>query len=123
MELECGSDGDPCYDDAHHRAGVLKSGETISPSGETPVFLTDGSVEGDWRLPTKKECVEFSTGDEYVRASNPQLFEGVQEDGYWSSSTKSTKTNWASYMSMAQGDMPSGYKYYPYWVWPVRSGN
>ena len=38
------------HDDAHSRAGILISG-TVGAN------LSDGSVEGDWRLPTKTELV------------------------------------------------------------------
>ena len=115
--------GETRYDDAHQRAGLLASGETISTSGET-VYLTDGSVVGDWRLPTKTELVGITIGDEYIRSgTGRQLFEGVQSLYYWSSTTYASITLGAWYVHMSDGYVYTSYKDTILYVWPVRSGN
>ena len=69
------------WDDAHTRAGILYA-------GMTGAGLSDGSVEGDWRLPTKSELVGITVGDEYIRSSKMYFFTNVQtDDDYWSSTT------------------------------------
>ena len=109
------------HDDAHTRAGLLASGETISTSGET-VYLTDDSAVGDWRLPTKTELVGITTGNEYVRhGTGGQLFEEVQTVGYWSSSTDASDTSKAWYVQMHYGDVSTTVKDGDAHVWPVRS--
>lgn len=55
------------YDDAHARAGILSDGTA---------GLSDGSVEGDWRLPTKVELqaltTDSSAGDK-ISSSTPTV--------------------------------------------------
>ena len=59
---DCDSPTYTCYDDAHQRAGLLYAGATDAD-------LSDGSVEGDWRLPTKTELSGLANGTEAVRDS------------------------------------------------------
>ena len=68
-------------DNAHVQAGILKA-------GAKGANLTDGSVEGDWRLPTKTELVGITIGTEPVSSSKKswRAFSGV-EGSYWSSTT------------------------------------
>ncbi len=47
--------------DAHHRAAQLWDGSPY----EGTAGLSDGSVEGDWRLPTKTELVGITVGELY----------------------------------------------------------
>jgi hypothetical protein len=95
--------------------------------------LTDGSVAGDWRLPTKEEWEEFVD----TRYTSPALcnasgmsqwsegdaFNNVQSGGYWSSTTDENNTGnaWAVYMD--SGGVGSTNKPYYGYVWPVRAGN
>jgi hypothetical protein len=109
------SDTDP-YDDAHTRAGVLEAGATGAD-------LSDGSVVGDWRLPTKEELYDLGNGDEAVRSGSMQAFTGVQSSYYWSSSSYASYTSVAWSVYMVSGDAGYGTKDYPYYVWPVRSDN
>ena len=102
-------------DDAHTRAGILYAGM----SGAN---LSDGSVEGDWRLPTKSELVGITVGDEYIRSSQMYKFTGVQVGYYWSSTTGSDYPNGAWYMGMYYGSVDFGNKGNGYYVWPVRGG-
>jgi hypothetical protein len=103
-------------DDAHTRAGLLKAGATGAD-------LSDGSVEGDWRLPTKTELYNLAHGTEAVRSGSPQAFTGVQSSWYWSSTTSADYTSNAWLVHMYYGYVDYGFKSYLFDVWPVRSDN
>jgi hypothetical protein len=100
---------------AHDRAAQVKDG--------TPATLTDGSVEGDWRLPTKEELYGLTHGTEAVRSGTPRAFTGVQSDRYWSSTTYASGTYTAWGVNVGTGVVYGNGKHYDYYVWPVRSGN
>jgi hypothetical protein len=106
---------------AHDRAAQVKNG--------TPITLTDGSVEGDWRLPTKEELYGLANGTEAVRCSNfpgscnVYGFTGVQSYYYWSSTTYATDSGFAWDVGMRFGSVDSTVKAFEYHVWPVRSDN
>ncbi len=107
------------WDDAHTRAGLLNAGDSTAG-------LSDGSVAGDWRLPTKAELVGITTntGNEYVRHSSQYFFTGVYYDFYyWSSTTMSSDLPYN-----AASVNPFCYVFYhnkgsSHNVWPVRSDN
>jgi len=104
------------HDDAHTRASALKDGTVVQGLyGE----LTDGSVEGDWRLPTFNELYGILYGDECVRTTTPQFFVGVQGDSYWTSTTDASYTSNARYVVFTNG-IGSTIKTTSYYVWPVR---
>jgi len=114
------SDTSGDYDDARRRAGILKNGELIKSSGES-VYLTDGSVKGDWRLPIKTELSGIiNEGGETVYSSNPQLFEGVQSLYYWTGTTNHAFTPYARRVAMGNGVDTSTFKTNSHYVWPVR---
>ena len=105
--------------DAHTRAGTLYDGMAGEPSG-----LSDGSVEGDWRLPTKSELVGIMTGDEYIRSSQMYFFTNVQSYYYyWSGTSYALNPYLAWSVSMSGGGVQYSHKYFIYYVWPVRSDN
>ena len=93
--------------------------------------LTDGSVAGDWRLPTKEEWQAFVD----TSYSNPALcnaagtghwsqgdaFDNVQSNRYWSSTEYDSDHAWV--VDVYNGDVYPNLKVYSYYVWPVRSGN
>ena len=103
-------------DDAHTRAAQLWDG---SP-WEGTAGLSDGSIEGDWRLPTKTELEGITVGTEYIRSSSMYFFTGVQFVGYWSSTTYSYNPVCAWVMYMGTFYINKNNDFY---VWPVRRGN
>jgi hypothetical protein len=102
-------------DDAHTRAGILKAGTSGAD-------LSDGSVEGDWRLPTKIELDGLAHGTEAVTSGSMQAFTGVQDYSYWSSTTYGSRTDLAWSVDMEDAIVHVGGKTNFYFVWPVRPG-
>ncbi|MEK6528141.1 MAG: DUF1566 domain-containing protein, partial [Nitrospirota bacterium] len=78
----------------------------------------------DWRLPNINELDSLINAGELNTATwlNTQGFTNVQSDYYWSSTTYAYNTSYAWYVSMWNGYVYLGSKYYSYYVWPVRSG-
>jgi len=94
--------------------------------------LSDGSFEGDWRLPNENElrslvawqyyhpAVPNTTGTAKWTEGNP--FTGIRMDGaYWSSTTSEENPGMAWYVDMDRGDVNPSYKSNGLYVWPVRS--
>ena len=89
---------------------------------------SDGSDDGDWRLPTKNELYVLTHGTEAVRSDTPQAFTGVQSDYsyYWSSTAWALSTPYAWYVDMLNGffDYESkNCQHHCGYVWPVRPDN
>ena len=84
--------------------------------------LTDSSVEGDWRLPTRTELGVLTSGAEAVLAGQPRAFMGVQSDDYWSSTTYASSPSDAWYANLYGGYMDVNVKTNYNYVWPVRGG-
>jgi hypothetical protein len=87
--------------------------------------LTDGSVAGDWRLPSVTELSSLND----LSKSNPALptgyatyFGNVQARWYWSSSTCAADANYAWYVYMDGGEVLYLSKDSNFYVWPVRGG-
>ena len=98
--------------------------------------LTDGSSAGDWRLPTKTEwmaMVQSARKHGYIYPSLTNtagtgqwaagdIFDVIQSNCYWSSSTYAGNTGYAWFVNMYDGSVHSNNKTINYYVWPVRGG-
>ena len=114
--------------------------------------LTDGSLPGDWRLPTLGcaggVCFPIETGTgEFASIFNSTVcntppyvlnatgtacstvapispFSGVQSGTYWSSTTLADDPSgaWGAYLSSGSGYVNGVFKGAIYYVWPVRGG-
>ncbi len=85
--------------------------------------LNDGSLAGQWRLPTIKELSSLVNAE--VR--NPALpaghpFFGVQNNLYWSSTTYVPDPNYAWRVDLGTSSVFTRGKPQPIYVWPVRGG-
>jgi hypothetical protein len=101
-------------------ANALSAANTLN-SGECS--LTDGSNEGDWRLPNVRELyslIDFSQHNPALPSGHP--FTGVQSAIYWSSATAADGTGSAWEVSLIRGNVISGAKTCSVSVWPVRGG-
>ena len=95
--------------------------------------LSDGSVAGQWRLPSKEELEGIGTdppatwesGSPSVPWTTPGApFTAVQSWDYWSSTEYADSPDFAWNVDMSIGGVYINYKSYSsYCVWPVRSGN
>ena len=96
----------------------------IEELGSGDYNLSDGSMLGDWRLPTKAEFSGIMKGDEAVNSSNMQLFKRVQADYYWSATTDQRVRTTAWFIRMVNGFMSVDDKMYnSNYVWPLRSNH
>ncbi|MCX5902294.1 MAG: DUF1566 domain-containing protein [Proteobacteria bacterium] len=94
--------------------------------------LTDGSVAGDWRLPSKEELQGIGTdppatweiGRPFVWTMPGEPFTDVQSDAYWSGTTEVLHADVAWLVGMKDGQVGGTYKSTAaLCVWPVRAGN
>ena len=113
----------PTWEGALVAAATLNSGEC---------GLTDGSVEGDWRLPNRRELLSLvHQGYEDPALSNAagtgQWVEGdpftdVMANGYWTSSSTDGAHEWAYVVSFQTGEADTDLRAAKAPVWPVRGG-
>jgi len=106
-------------------AGLLAEELTDGECG-----LSDGSSEGDWRMPAKEELCRLGTNppitwDIYDPPApwsmpGPPLFDNVQSNFYWSG-TEEDSIVWV--MKVSRGYTGTSNKNVPSYVWPVRSDN
>jgi hypothetical protein len=88
------------------------------------VNLTDGSDAGDWRLPNVKELqslIDYGRADPALPTGHP--FSNVQNNHYWSSTTRAGYDVNVWYVYMVFGSLYNGNKTDNRYVWPVRSDN
>ena len=94
--------------------------------------LTDGSVAGDWRLPSRFE-LESLLDLEYIgpalsnaagtaQWTEGDAFSGVQSSRCWSSSSYASSPEYAWYVHLNDGSASPSTKPGSYYVWPVRAG-
>ena len=85
--------------------------------------LTDSSVEGDWRLPTKEELYALLHGTEAVSLASPRAFTNISVTFYWSSTTYANNNTYAWAARPYDAFMYSGSKLsQSFDVLPVRGG-
>jgi len=114
-------------ENANYLGGVMNWDDAImrplTEIRDNGTNLTDGSVWGDWRLPTKDELNGITEGDERILSGKPGPFDNVQFTHYWSSTTDATDTNYAWVVHMGYGDVSYANKTSDdRYVWPVRAG-
>ncbi len=94
--------------------------------------LTDGSVAGDWHLPSYFELVNLldleytlpalSNGAGTAKWSEGDVFAGVRSSYYWSSTSRALNPLSAWSFVLGEGALYSHDKTSTAYVWPVRAG-
>ncbi len=83
--------------------------------------LSDGSVWGDWRLPTKDELVGLNQGTEAISSGAMHAFTGVIGTFYWSITTDANFPSRAWAVNFGEsGQLSSEKELNDGMVWPVR---
>ncbi len=107
---------------AHDKASEVKDGVVMSIAG-VPTVLSDDSVEGDWRLPTKSELKALIEGVEPVSSTTPRAFNSVLPSPYWTSTVYISNTMFAWTTNPYTKEDIAYTKNTTAYVWPVRNGN
>ena len=93
-------------------------------AGDCGLIALEGSVEGDWRLPTKVElqalATDSSAGDK-ISFTSATPFTDVQDIWYWSSTTQAVN-NLEAWAIILDGGVLALGKDNAESVWPVRGG-
>ena len=107
------------WDDAHARAAILYA-------GMTGAGLSDGSLVGDWQLPTQEELVHITReGDEYIRYNQMYFFTGGQNSPtqiFWTSTTLEGDHD-SAICVRGDGSYGGCDKQFPFYVWPLSGGH
>jgi len=107
-----------------------KAKKSASELAEEQCGLTDGSAEGDWRLPNVYELQSLISHD-YSRPAlsnaagteqwnKNDAFSNVQANSYWSSTTFADNADNAWHVGLSDGWVGSESKKTGTYVWPVR---
>jgi len=107
-----------CWGTMTWDTAIMKPIEELG-DGDCGLYL-DGSVRGDWRLPTQDELYQLANGIEPVRVTTPRAFVDIQGPEYWSSNTIPFDTNWARYINLDTGQNDFLLKSNTYNLLPVR---
>lgn len=101
-------------------AGSLTAANTLN-TGECG--LTDGSAQGDWRLPNVRELfslIDFGRFQPALPSGHPFL--SVSWTNYWSSTSAPPTAGFAWYVSLSDGTVYAAGTSVDYPVWSVRGG-
>ena len=113
--------GDWSWNNAMNIVAVLSHGDH---------GLTDGSIDGDWRLPTKEEWQDFvdtdyenpalsnTAGDGQWTENDPFL--GVYHDDYWTSTEYNDESVWLVHLDNGQMEVGEKWDGIGNDIWPVR---
>ena len=107
-----------CYGQQNWATAISSANSLASPS----CGLSDGSMTGDWHLPTIDELSVFVNTVYLGGMLNAAGFNNVQASYYWSSSADSNVTGSAWGVGMGNGYVYSNYEGYISYLWPVRAG-
>jgi hypothetical protein len=89
-----------------------------------PCSLTDGSIVGDWHLPTKVEMVSLSSISSSPSVTLNPIFNGtIMSDYYWLLDEVAYNPDYASVINMSSGATNViSTKNTNWYYWPVRNG-
>jgi len=108
------------YDSENETYPALEAANTLN-SGECS--LSDGSSEGDWRLPNVLELLSLIDWEEYDPAlPDGHPFTSIHSTPYWSSTTYECDTDRAWSVRLSTGDLDRPYRNTGLYIWPVRGG-
>ncbi|RLE29322.1 MAG: hypothetical protein DRJ61_14815 [Acidobacteria bacterium] len=128
-DMSCADLADTDVDGKAEWAAALPAAASLA---DGTCGLSDGSVVGDWRLPTRFELVSL-LDLEYqgpalpnamgtAQATEGDVFSGMQSDSYWSSTSDAGTTDSAWAVGFSTGVTFSYPKTDIKAVWPVRNG-
>jgi hypothetical protein len=110
------------WDHAITQAGILSVNTDFQLGDGTDVKPSDGSVVGDWHLPTNTELVGITIGTEPVSTGNPRAFSHVEKI-YWTFTSSQEQHERAFHVHLEDGRVASeGKTDGNDFIWPVRIG-